>query len=82
MKQSTPTHQIHNVQHLLKNYQILKKQENDSQPGFKKSIIRNRRRNKMMELVDEDIKQLLEICPIIKHRHDEAKREGIKTKQT
>lgn len=35
MKQSTPTHQIHNVQHLVKNYQILKKQENDSQSGFK-----------------------------------------------
>ena len=35
MKQSPATHQIHSVQHLVKNYQILKKQENDSQPGFK-----------------------------------------------
>lgn len=35
MKQSTPTHQRHSVQHLVKNYQTLKKQENDSQTGFK-----------------------------------------------
>lgn len=36
-----------------------------------------------MELVDEDIKTSYQkICPIIKHRHDEAKEEGIKTKKT